>query len=370
MDFTEMITTVVTSNASDLHVAVGAPPVMRVSGDLRAIGRDVLTPQDTRELLYGILTQDQRRRLETDLELDFSYQAPGLARFRVNAYHQRGVLGAALRIVPTKIRSLDDLKIPGTVGEWSTMPRGLVLVTGATGSGKSTTLAGLIDLINETRSVHIMTIEDPIEFLHNHKRSLINQRELGGDTRSFASALRSALRQDPDVILLGEMRDLETIQIALTAAETGHLVLGTLHTSDAPQTIDRVIDVFPVRAAGAGARDARQLAPGRRVPAAVALHRGRSYRRVRGARRHRGRAQPDPGGQDPPDLLDHADRCPARHAVDECGARGARARGADPPGRGARALEHAGRAAAADGERVAGGDGQRPPGPGRRLIGP
>jgi len=245
MEFSEMITTVVTSRASDLHLAVGAPPVMRVSGELKAMGRDVLTPQDTRELLYGILTQDQRRRLETDLELDFSYHAPGLARFRVNAYHQRGVLGAALRIVPTTIRSLSDLRIPGTVSEWSTTPRGLVLVTGATGSGKSTTLAGLIDLINETRSVHIMTIEDPIEFLHNHKRSLINQRELGGDTQSFASALRSALRQDPDVILVGEMRDLETIQIALTAAETGHLVLGTLHTSDAPQTIDRVIDVFP-----------------------------------------------------------------------------------------------------------------------------
>jgi twitching motility protein PilT len=245
IEFTEMITTVVASNASDLHLAVGAPPVMRCSGDLKAIGRDVLSPQDTRELLYGILTQDQRRRLETDLELDFSYHAPGLARFRVNAYHQRGVLGAALRVVPTTIRSLQELKIPGTVGEWSTTPRGLVLVTGATGSGKSTTLAGLIDLINETRSVHIMTIEDPIEFLHTHKRSLINQRELGGDTRSFAHALRSALRQDPDVILVGEMRDLETIQIALTAAETGHLVLGTLHTSDAPQTIDRVIDVFP-----------------------------------------------------------------------------------------------------------------------------
>ena len=245
MEFSEMLTTVVNSGASDLHLAVGAPPVMRVSGELKAIDREVLTPQDTRELLYGILTQDQRRRLETDLELDFSYQAPGLARFRVNAYHQRGVLGAALRVVPTTLRSLQELRIPGIVGEWATTPRGLVLVTGATGSGKSTTLAGLIDLINETRSVHIMTIEDPIEFLHNHKRSLINQRELGGDTKSFASALRSALRQDPDVILVGEMRDLETIQIALTAAETGHLVLGTLHTSDAPQTIDRVIDVFP-----------------------------------------------------------------------------------------------------------------------------
>jgi twitching motility protein PilT len=163
----------------------------------------------------------------------------------VNAYHQRGVLGAAFRVVPTTIRSLDDLRLPASIGAWTHKPRGLVLVTGATGSGKSTTLAALIDQINETRACHIMTIEDPIEFLHRHKRSLINQRELGGDTQSFANALRSALRQDPDVILVGEMRDLETIQIALTAAETGHLVFGTLHTSDAPQTIDRVIDVFP-----------------------------------------------------------------------------------------------------------------------------
>jgi len=245
IEFSEMIRQVMAAKASDLHLAVGAPPVMRCSGELRPIGPDRLTPQDTRELLYGILSQDQRRRLETELELDFSYHMPGLARFRVNAYHQRGVLGAALRVVPTEIRSLSELNMPPTVGEWATLPRGLVLVTGATGSGKSTTLAGLIDLINDTRSVHIMTIEDPIEFLHKHKRSLVNQRELGGDTISFANALRSALRQDPDVILLGEMRDLETIQIALTAAETGHLVLGTLHTADAPQTIDRVIDVFP-----------------------------------------------------------------------------------------------------------------------------
>ena len=245
MDFTEMMTTVFASGASDLHLSAGAPPVMRCNGDLQAIGKEALTPQDTRELLYGILTQEQRRRLETDLELDFSYTVPGLARLRVNAYHQRGVLGAALRVVPPTIRSLSELRLPESIADWTTTPRGLVLVTGATGSGKSTTLAGLIDRINESRACHIITIEDPIEFLHRHKRSLVNQRELGGDTHSFAKALRSALRQDPDVILVGEMRDLETIQIALTAAETGHLVFGTLHTSDAPQTIDRVIDVFP-----------------------------------------------------------------------------------------------------------------------------
>ncbi|MFN8122869.1 MAG: type IV pilus twitching motility protein PilT [Thermoleophilia bacterium] len=245
IDFAELVTTVLTSGASDLHLSVGAPPVMRRSGELVPIGSHVLTAQDTRDLVYGILTQDQRQRLETNLEIDFSYQVPNRARFRVNAYFQRAAMGAAFRVVPTELKSLDELKLPESIRTWTTRPRGLVLVTGPTGSGKSTTLAALIDEINSTRSCHIITIEDPIEFLHKHKRSLINQRELGGDTHSFGNALRSALRQDPDVILVGEMRDLETIQIALTAAETGHLVFGTLHTSDAPQTVDRVIDVFP-----------------------------------------------------------------------------------------------------------------------------
>ncbi|MFN8111455.1 MAG: type IV pilus twitching motility protein PilT [Thermoleophilia bacterium] len=245
IDFADLVTTVLDSGASDLHLAVGAPPVMRRHGELVPIGKHILTSQDTRELVYGILTQDLRQRLETNLEIDFSYQVPGRARFRVNAYYQRAVLGCAFRVVPTDLKTLAELKLPTSIGDWTTKPRGLVLVTGPTGSGKSTTLAALIDEINTTRSCHIITIEDPIEFLHRHKRSLINQRELGGDTHSFAAALRSALRQDPDVILVGEMRDLETIQIALTAAETGHLVFGTLHTSDAPQTVDRVIDVFP-----------------------------------------------------------------------------------------------------------------------------
>jgi twitching motility protein PilT len=245
MDFAELITSVLSSGASDLHLSVGAPPVMRCSGELVPLGNSVLTTQDTRELIYGILTQDQRQRLETNLELDFSYQVPGRGRFRVNAYYQRAALGAAFRVVPSSLKTLDELKLPESLTGWTTKPRGLVLVTGPTGSGKSTTLAALINEINEKRSCHIVTVEDPIEFLHRHKRSLINQREVGGDTHSFANALRSALRQDPDVILVGEMRDLETIQIAITAAETGHLVFGTLHTSDAPQTIDRVIDVFP-----------------------------------------------------------------------------------------------------------------------------
>jgi twitching motility protein PilT len=244
-DFAELVKTVLTNGASDLHLSVGAPPVMRRNGELVPIGKQKLMPQDTREIVYGILTQEQRQKLETNLEIDFSYAVPNVGRFRVNAYFQRASIGAAFRVVPSEIRPLEELKLPLSIREWTTKPRGLVLVTGPTGSGKSTTLASLIDEINERRSCHIITIEDPIEFLHHHKRSLINQRELGGDTHSFANALRSALRQDPDVILVGEMRDLETIQIALTAAETGHLVFGTLHTSDAPQTVDRVIDVFP-----------------------------------------------------------------------------------------------------------------------------
>ncbi len=245
IEFADMVMAVIKSGASDLHLAAGAPPVMRRNGELVPLGNQALTPQDTRDLVYGILTGDQRQRLENNLEIDFSYQVPGRARFRVNAYYQRAAVGAAFRIVPTELRTMDELKLPSSIKEWTTKPRGLALVTGPTGSGKSTTLAALIDEINTTRSCHIMTVEDPIEFLHRHKRSLVNQRELGGDTHSFANALRSALRQDPDVILVGEMRDLETIQIALTAAETGHLVFGTLHTSDAPQTIDRIIDVFP-----------------------------------------------------------------------------------------------------------------------------
>jgi twitching motility protein PilT len=244
-DFAEIITTMIQSGASDLHLSVGAPPVIRLHGKLTRLPGPALGPQDTRELVYGILTQDQRQRLEENLEIDFSYAVPGRARFRVNAYYQRAALGAAFRIIPTAIKTLEELKLPPALRQWVDRPRGLVLVTGPTGSGKSTTLASLINEVNETRDCHIMTVEDPIEFLHRHKRGLINQREVGADTHSFANALRSVLRQDPDVILVGEMRDLETMQIALTAAETGHLVFATLHTSDAPQTIDRVIDVFP-----------------------------------------------------------------------------------------------------------------------------
>jgi twitching motility protein PilT len=236
----------VTAGASDLHLTVGAPPMVRINGSLRQLeGFGVLAPDALQRSIYAVLTQRQREAFEADLEFDFAYAVRGEARFRVNLYQQRDSIGAAFRVIPYEIKPLEDLGIPAVVGTFAGMPRGLVLVTGSTGSGKSTTLAAIVDLANRTRTDHIMTVEDPIEFLHRHKKSLINQREVGADTHSFASALKHVLRQDPDIILVGEMRDLETISVALTAAETGHLVFATLHTQDAAQTIDRVIDVFP-----------------------------------------------------------------------------------------------------------------------------
>jgi twitching motility protein PilT len=250
-DFADILLAVLDHRASDLHLAAGAPPTIRVRGQLRALdGFPKLSQQDTRELVYGILNDDQRMRFERDRQLDFAYSIPGAARFRVNAYQQRLAVGAAFRAIPTEIPPLETLGLPGVVRDLVKKPRGLVLVTGPTGSGKSTTLAAMIDVINATRDEHIMTIEDPIEFLHGHKRCLVNQRELGSDAESFGTALKAALRQDPDVILVGEMRDLETISTALTASETGHLVFATLHTQDTPQTIDRIIDVFPAEQQG------------------------------------------------------------------------------------------------------------------------
>jgi len=231
---------------SDLHLTAGAPPVIRLNGQLVRLEEfPTLDPVTIRQLIYSILTSRQRERFEENLELDLSLSLPGKARFRVNVFQQREALGAAFRLIPVDIRPLQDLGVPPRVAEFATLARGLVLITGPTGQGKTTTLASIIDLVNSQRDVHIVTIEDPIEFLHHHKRSIINQREVGTDTKSFANALRHVLRQDPDVILVGEMRDLETISIALTAAETGHLVFATLHTQDAAQTVDRVIDVFP-----------------------------------------------------------------------------------------------------------------------------
>jgi twitching motility protein PilT len=245
-DFADILLEVLESRASDLHITAGAAPSVRIRGRLAPLeGYPELTPTDTREIVYSIINNDQRQRLETDWQLDFAYAIPGRARFRVNAYFQRSALGAAFRLIPNEIVPIDTLGLPPVVHEFTKKPRGLVLVTGPTGSGKSTSLASMVDEINESREEHIMTVEDPIEFLHTHKKCLVNQRELGSDAQSFAAALKSALRQDPDVILVGEMRDLETISTALTAAETGHLVFATLHTQDTPQSIDRIIDVFP-----------------------------------------------------------------------------------------------------------------------------
>jgi twitching motility protein PilT len=232
--------------ASDLHLTSGSEPVIRVRGRLERLeGTDKLTPEVVRDLVYRILSTEQQKILETRRSVDLSYSLPTVARFRVNVFFQRATLGAAFRMIPTQIKSLDELGLPTHLAALAEQPRGLVLVTGPTGSGKSTTLATLIDQINRTRHEHILTIEDPIEFLHWHRSCIVNQREVGPDTPSFADALRAALRQDPDVVLVGEMRDLETIATALTAAETGHLVFATLHTQSAPQTIDRIIDVFP-----------------------------------------------------------------------------------------------------------------------------
>jgi twitching motility protein PilT len=237
---------VVEIGASDLHITAGSPPMVRVHGALVPLeGFPMLTPDATRDLLYRVLTTEKQKHLEIERQIDLSYGVPGLARFRLNVYLQRDSVAAAFRVIPATLKTLEELGLPQSLSVLAHQPRGLVLVTGPTGSGKSTTLAAMIDEINRTRNDHIITIEDPIEFLHRHKRCIVNQREIGTDATSFGEALRAALRQDPDVILLGEMRDLETISTAITAAETGHLVFATLHTQTAPSTVDRIIDVFP-----------------------------------------------------------------------------------------------------------------------------
>jgi twitching motility protein PilT len=233
-------------NASDLHVTTDSPPVYRVRGEIvRVAGVDPFSPDDTRSLLYRILSSEQQKQFEIKRQLDFAYSLPGIARFRVNVFYQREAVGAAFRLIPQDIKSLEELGLPPVLHTFAEKPRGIVLVTGPTGSGKSTTLAAILDEINRNRSEHILTIEDPIEFVHKHKRCIVNQREIGPDALTFGEALKAALRQDPDIILVGEMRDMETISTALTAAETGHLVFATLHTQSAPSTIDRIIDVFP-----------------------------------------------------------------------------------------------------------------------------
>ena len=245
MEIAELLAFGVKNNASDLHLSAGLPPMIRVDGDMRRINVPALEHRTVHALIYDIMNDKQRKDYEEFLETDFSFEIPGVARFRVNAYNQKRGAAAVFRTIPSKVLTLDDLKAPEIFKRIVDVPRGLVLVTGPTGSGKSTTLAAMVDYVNDKEYGHILTIEDPIEFVHVSKRCLINQREVHRDTLGFSEALRSALRQDPDIILVGEMRDLETIRLALTAAETGHLVFGTLHTSSAAKTIDRIVDVFP-----------------------------------------------------------------------------------------------------------------------------
>ncbi|MCL5973050.1 MAG: type IV pilus twitching motility protein PilT [Actinobacteria bacterium] len=246
MSIDSLLGELIAAHGSDLHLSVGARPLIRVYGALRELeGSPELDPETIRDGVYAILTQAQRERFEESWELDLAYSLRGLGRFRLNLFRQRSSIGAVFRVIPHQIPPLDTLELPPVVKTFAEIPKGLVLVTGPTGSGKSTTLAAIIDLINRTQRRHIVTIEDPIEFLHSHRSSIVNQREVGTDTKAFATALRQVLRQDPDVIMVGEMRDFETIAAAITAAETGHLVFATLHTQDAPQAIDRMIDVFP-----------------------------------------------------------------------------------------------------------------------------
>ena len=245
IDINEILKHTVETRASDLHITVKVPPQIRLNTMLNPYGDYVLTPEDTKQITMSVLNEVQKETLEKNGEVDFSYVVPGISRFRVNAYKQRGSYGLAFRVISMKVPTLDDLGFPETLKNLALKPRGLVLVTGPTGSGKSTTLAAMVNHININRKCHILTLEEPIEYLHTHKASMVNQREVGGDTQSFHTGLRAALREDPDVIMVGEMRDLETISTAITAAETGHLVLSTLHTTGAEQTIDRIIDVFP-----------------------------------------------------------------------------------------------------------------------------
>ena len=245
MDITQLLTFGVQQNASDCHLSSGEPPMLRVNGDLKKFDLPALSKEEVHALVYDIMNDSQRKTFEESLECDFSFEIRELARFRVNVFMQRKGEGAVFRTIPTKILTLEELGMPSILKQLCDKEKGLILVTGPTGSGKSTTLAAMVDYLNNTFEGHILTIEDPVEFVHESKKCLVNQRELGPHTHSFANALRSALREDPDAILVGEMRDLETIQLALTAAETGHIVFGTLHTSSAPKTVDRVIDVFP-----------------------------------------------------------------------------------------------------------------------------
>jgi twitching motility protein PilT len=305
VDIAELLTFCVKNKASDLHLSAGLPPMIRVDGDIRRINVPPLEHRTVHALVDDIMTDKQRKDYEELLETDFSFEIPGLARFRVNAYNQKRGAAAVFRTIPSRVLTLEDLDAPEIFKDIVSVPRGLVLVTGPTGSGKSTTLAAMIDHMNDNHYSHILTIEDPIEFVHTSKKCLINQREVDKDTLGFSEALRSALRQDPDIILVGEMRDLETIRLALTAAETGHLVFGTLHTSSAAKTVDRIVDVFPA---------AEKTMVRSMLSESLRSVISQARRRPRDHDRHPGHPQSDPGGQGRADVLRDPDRPGQRHA--------------------------------------------------------
>ncbi len=315
----DLLKTMIERGASDLHITTGSPPRLRVDGKLVPLDLPALSPAETKGVCYSILTDSQKHKFEESNELDLSFGVKGLSRFRGNIFMQRGAVAGAFRTIPFEIRTFQDLGLPEIVNELVKKPRGLILVTGATGSGKSTTLAAMVDRINSERYDHIITVEDPIEYLHSHKKCLINQREVNADTSSFKAALRYVLRQDPDVVLIGEMRDLETIEAALTVAETGHLTLATLHTNSAVQTINRVIDVFPPPPAGTDKGAALFCARGDTRPAANPQKKRQGESTCdRAARPESGNQEPNKGRQDTSDLLDDADRTgKIRHADDE-----------------------------------------------------
>lgn len=313
MDITELLAFSAKQGASDLHLSAGLPPMIRVDGDVRRINLPPLEHKQVHALIYDIMNDKQRKDFEEFLETDFSFEVPGVARFRVNAFNQNRGAGAVFRTIPSKVLTMEELGMGEVFKRVSDVPRGLVLVTGPTGSGKSTTLAAMLDYLNNTKYHHILTIEDPIEFVHESKKCLVNQREVHRDTLGFSEALRSALREDPDIILVGEMRDLETIRLALTAAETGHLVFGTLHTTSAAKTIDRVVDVFPV-GKGHGSLDALRVAAIGDLADPDQEDRRRPGGGPRDHDRHPGDPQPDPRGQGRADVFGDPDRRLAGHA--------------------------------------------------------